>query len=143
MNHSDSKELHMFITSSFSWKVEFCFLQQRFKIWLLKTHTVTGDTPCMNFGELQPQILGWKLQKHDLWKIPASKISKWPARRKLKELVKIKTCEEQEKLKPLNWNNSRSFWVNPFNHLAFFPPSSYIFSPFNQLKISHKRWKTL
>lgn len=30
---------------------------------------------CINFGELQPQISGLKLQKHDLEKISVSKVS--------------------------------------------------------------------
>lgn len=136
-----SKELHLFITSSF--KSDICFLQQCFKTCLLKTHLLTSGSHCMNFGELQPQISGWELQKHDLRKISASRINKWPAQRKLTEFVKIKTPREQEKLKPLHWNNPRSFLVNLFNHLVFSPPRSYIFSPFNQLKLSHKIWKAL
>lgn len=138
-----SKELRMFITSSFSWKIEICLPRQCFKTWLLKTHLPTSGSHCMNFGELQPQISGWELQKQDLWKTSASRINKWPAQRKLTEFLKIKTSKEQEKLKPMDWNNPRSFWVNLFNHLVFFPPGSYIFSPFNQLKISHKIWKAL
>lgn len=51
-----NKELRMFITSSFSWKIEICLPRQCFKTWLLKTHLPTSGSHCMNLGNCNPRF---------------------------------------------------------------------------------------